>query len=163
MKTKIVKRELLVEIVKQLKSEGKKVISTSGCFDILHAGHVQYLREAKAKGDILVILLNSDKSVRTLKGPSRPIVCEEDRAYVLESLEMVDYICIFDEQTPCDLISRIQPDAVIKGGDYREKHIPEMDVVDTYGGTVEYVSLVEGHSTTNIIEKIKKQLKEEMK
>ena len=76
---------------------------------------------------------------------------------------MVDYICIFDEQTPCDLISRIQPDAVIKGGDYREKHIPEMDVVDTYGGTVEYVSLVEGHSTTNIIEKIKKQLKEEMK
>lgn len=163
MKTKIVKRELLVEIVKQLKSEGKKVISTSGCFDILHAGHVQYLREAKAKGDILVILLNSDKSVRTLKGPSRPIVCEEDRAYVLESLEMVDYICIFDEQTPCDLIRRIQPDAVIKGGDYRGKHIPEMDVVDIYGGTVEYVSLVEGHSTTNIIEKIKKQLKEEMK
>lgn len=163
MKTKLVKKEDLIGIVKRLKSEEKKVISTSGCFDILHAGHVQYLREAKAKGDILIIMLNSDESVRTLKGPSRPIVCEKDRAYVLESLEMVDYICIFDEQTPCDLIRRIQPDAVIKGGDYRGKHIPEMDVVDIYGGTVEYVSLVEGHSTTNIIEKIKKQLKEEMK
>ena len=161
MKTKIVKRESLVEIVKQLKSEGKRVISTSGCFDILHAGHVQYLREAKARGDILVIMLNSDLSVRTLKGSLRPIVCEEDRAYVLEALEMVDYICIFDEKTPCDLIQQIQPDAVIKGGDYQGKHIPEMDVVETYGGIVEYVSLVEGHSTTNIIEKIEKQCKEE--
>ena len=163
MKTKIVQRDSLIAIIKQLKNEGKRVISTSGCFDILHAGHVQYLREAKAKGDILVIMLNSDVSVRMLKGASRPIVCQEDRAYVLEALEMVDYICIFDEQTPCELIRQIQPDAVIKGGDYQGKHIPEMDVVDTYGGTVEYVSLVEGHSTTNIIEKIEKQLKEDIK
>lgn len=114
MKTKIVQRESLIAIIKQLKNEGKRVISTSGCFDILHAGHVQYLREAKAKGDILVIMLNSDVSVRMLKGASRPIVCQEDRAYVLEALEMVDYICIFDEQTPCELIRQIQPDAVIK-------------------------------------------------
>ena len=92
MKTKIVQRDSLIAIIKQLKNEGKRVISTSGCFDILHAGHVQYLREAKAKGDILVIMLNSDVSVRMLKGASRPIVCQEDRAYVLEALEMVLYI-----------------------------------------------------------------------
>lgn len=160
MKTKIVDRKSLAGIVEKLKAEGKKVISTSGCFDILHAGHVQYLREAKARGEVLVIMLNSDTSVRKLKGPTRPIVCETDRAYVLEALEMVDYICIFDEQTPCDLIREIKPDTVVKGGDYRGKHIPEMDVVDTYGGMVEYVSLVEGHSTTNIIEKIEKQYQE---
>lgn len=163
MKSKVVKREFLAEIIKQFKDEGKIVVSTSGCFDILHAGHVRYLREAKEKGDILVIMLNSDKSVRMLKGSSRPIVCEEDRAYILEALEMVDYICIFDEETPCDLIQQIQPNMVIKGGDYQGKHIPEMDVVDAYGGVVEYVSLVAGHSTTNIIEKIEKQMEERAK
>lgn len=137
------------------KSKGKKVVSTSGCFDIIHAGHVTYLEEAKARGDILIVLLNSDSSVRELKGVERPIVSEKERAIVLAGLSCVDYVCIFNENTPCTMISKLQPDSFIKGGDYKGMHIPEMDVMAPYGGKVEYVSMVDGCSSTNIIEKIK--------
>ena len=154
MENKIVSRSELKDIVKKLKVEGKKVVSTSGCFDILHAGHVTYLESAKEKGDILIVLLNSDSSVRRLKGEQRPIVPEKERAIVLAGLESVDYICIFDEDTPCSVVEEIQPSTVIKGGDYHGKWIPEMDSVAKYGGSVEYVQLVDGCSTTNIVKKV---------
>ena len=154
MKNKIVSRSELKDIVKKYKTEGKKVVSTSGCFDILHAGHVTYLESAKEKGDILIVLLNSDSSVRRLKGEQRPIVPEKERSIVLAGLESVDYICIFDEDTPCSVVEEIQPSTVIKGGDYKGKWIPEMDSVATYGGSVEYVQLVDGCSTTNIVNKV---------
>ena len=154
MENKIVSRTELKDIVKKLKVEGKKVVSTSGCFDILHAGHVTYLESAKEKGDILIVLLNSDSSVRRLKGEQRPIVPEKERAIVLAGLESVDYICIFDEDTPCSVVEEIQPSTVIKGGDYHGKWIPEMDSVAKYGGSVEYVQLVDGCSTTNIVKKV---------
>lgn len=161
MKNKIVTLKELIEVVKQNKGQGKKIVSTSGCFDILHAGHVEYLEAAKNMGDILIVMLNSDKSVHGLKGANRPIVNEVDRALVLSGLQAVDYVCLFDELTPCDMIRQIQPDIVVKGGDYAGKHIPEMDTVAVYGGKVEYVLLVEGHSTTDIVKKIEKQYEEQ--
>ena len=126
-----------------------------------HAGHVTYLEEARNKGDVLVVLLNSDSSVRKLKGETRPIVPQEERAIVLAGLACVDYICIFSEKTPCSIIDVIQPDIVVKGGDYDGKWIPEMDSVALYGGRVEYVSLVNGCSTTNIVKKIENLVREE--
>lgn len=160
MKNKIVSQTDLKKIVKDLKTCGKRIVSTSGCFDILHSGHVEYLEAAKDKGDCLIVMLNTDNSIKKLKGKTRPIVNEKDRAIVLSGLESVDYICFFDELTPCGLIQEIQPDIVIKGGDYQGKHIPEMDTVSVYGGKVDYVLLVDGHSTTNIINKIENQCKE---
>lgn len=155
MKEKIVDLDTLIQRTAEAKAQGKKIVSTSGCFDLLHAGHVTYLEDAKRKGNILVVLLNSDISVQKLKGPERPIMPEEARAIVIAGLECVDYVCLFSQPTPCEIIARFKPDVVIKGGDYYRKHIPEMDTVAEYGGTVEYVSLVEGCSSTNIIEKIK--------
>ena len=155
MKGKIVDIDTLIQRIYEERVKGKRVVSTSGCFDIIHAGHVTYLEEAKAKGDVLVVLLNSDISVRELKGTERPIVPEQERAVVIAGLGCVDFVCFFDELTPCDLILRFKPDVVIKGGDYEGKHIPEMDVLSEYGGHVEYVSLIDGCSSTNIIEKIK--------
>ena len=155
MKSKILSLSDMARKINELKSEGKKVVSTSGCFDIVHAGHVTYLEEAKTKGDVLIVLLNSDSSVRRLKGDNRPIVNEEERATVIAGLGCVDYVCLFDESTPCEMISKLQPDIFIKGGDYQGKHIPEMDVMSLYGGKVEYVSMIDGCSSTNIIEKIK--------
>lgn len=155
LRDKIVTLEQLENRMRQARLQGKIIVFTSGCFDILHAGHVAYLEEAKAKGDILVILLNSDQSVRELKGSMRPIVPEEERAIVIAGLASVDYVCIFSDQTPCGIIDRIQPDIVIKGGDYAGKQIPEMDSAAAYGGRVEYVNLVDGCSTTNIVEKIR--------
>lgn len=155
IRDKIVTLEQLEAAVKSARQQEKKIVSTSGCFDILHAGHVTYLEEAKARGDLLVVLLNSDSSVRELKGSTRPIVPEGERAVVIAGLESVDYVCIFPDKTPCGVIGKIQPDIVIKGGDYAGKHIPEMDSVSAYGGRVEYVSIVGGCSTTNIVEKIK--------
>lgn len=155
MRNKIVALETLEEMIKELHTKGRKVISTSGCFDIIHAGHIAYLEEAAGKGDVLVVLLNSDSSVRGIKGAGRPIVPQQERASVIAGLECVDYVCIFDEYTPCNAIAELQPDIFIKGGDYRGKHIPEMDVLSEYGGKVEYVSMVQGCSSTAIIDKIR--------
>lgn len=160
MTNKILDRNTLKKEIDRLKHAGKRIVSTSGCFDILHSGHVEYLEEAKMRGDILVVMLNSDSSVRQLKGKSRPIIAQTDRAIVIAGLEAVDYVCIFDEITPCALIGEIQPDIVIKGGDYQGTHIPEMDAAAAYGGRVDYVLLVEGHSTTNIVKKIEELCKE---
>lgn len=152
---KIVCEEELRVIIDKCKNQGLKVVTTSGCFDILHAGHVMYLAEAKERGDVLVVLLNSDMSVRELKGIQRPVVPQDERACVLSGLESVDYVCIFNDRTPCRIIENVKPDIVVKGGDYQGKHIPEMDTVSLYGGVVEYVHLKEGCSSTSIIEKIK--------
>lgn len=154
MKDKVIDAGKLQLIVNTSKNQGKKVVATSGCFDIIHAGHVTYLEEAAAKGDVFVIFLNSDSSVRTLKGALRPIVPQKERAIVLAGLGCVDYVCIFDDVTPCSMIDKVRPDSFIKGGDYEGQWIPEMDSVKKYGGSVEYVTMVDGCSTTNIIEKI---------
>lgn len=162
MKSKIVDVETLKIIVQEQKTLGKKVVATSGCFDIVHAGHVTYLEEAATKGDVFVIFLNTDKSVRGLKGESRPIVTERERAIVIAGLGCVNYVCTFDESTPCAIIDKVKPDSFIKGGDYEGKWIPEMDSVKKYGGHVEYVSMIDGCSTTNIIQKIEGMLKGEI-
>ena len=136
----------------ELKARGKKIIFTNGCFDILHAGHVRYLETAKSYGDILILGLNSDRSVRTLKGETRPINKQLDRAYILAALEAVDYVVIFDEDTPYDLIKATKPHVLVKGGDYKGKEVVGQDIADE----LKLVQFVDGKSTTKTIEKIQK-------
>ena len=135
-------------------NQNKKIVFTNGCFDILHIGHKRYLQQAAALGDILVIGVNSDDSVRRLKGPSRPVNGEQDRAEMLSALGFVDYVVIFDEDTPYELIKKIQPDVLVKGGDYKPEEVVGRDIVEARGGRLELIQLVEGKSTTNIINKI---------
>ena len=132
----------------------KKIVFTNGCFDIIHAGHVRYLTAAKNFGDVLIVGLNSDSSVRQLKGASRPINNQADRAEVLLALKPVDYVIIFDELTAENLISKVKPDVYVKGGDYSLETLPEAKIVQSYGGRVELVNLVAGKSTSKIIKKI---------
>jgi glycerol-3-phosphate cytidylyltransferase len=148
----------LEELIKLLNSKERKskVVFTNGCFDLIHLGHVRYLKEAKNLGDILVVGVNSDESVRRLKGEGRPILPQEARAEIVSSFFFVDYVVIFGEETPEKLISLLKPDIHVKGGDYKEKEIPERRIVESYGGKVVLVDLIEGYSTTSIIEKIKK-------
>lgn len=131
-----------------------KIVFTNGCFDIIHAGHVRYLIAAKNFGDVLIVGLNSDNSVRKLKGSSRPINNQADRAEVLLALKPVDYAIIFDELTAENLIAQVKPDIYVKGGDYTLDTLPEAKIVQSYGGRVEFVKLVAGKSTSNIIKKI---------
>ncbi len=133
---------------------GKTIVFTNGCFDILHAGHVRYLNQAKALGDILIIGLNSDDSVRRLKGESRPVHSEQDRAFVLLGLKAVDAVVVFNEDTPLNLIETILPDVLVKGGDWSLDKIVGRDVVEKHGGKVQTISFLEGRSTTNTIKKI---------
>jgi len=137
-------------ITQELKHKNKNIVFTNGCFDILHAGHVRYLETAKSFGDVLIVGLNSDQSVRTLKGESRPINAEHDRAYILAALEAVDYVVIFEQDTPYDLIKLIKPHTLVKGGDYEGKSVVGQDIVDE----LKLVQFVEGKSTTKTIEKI---------
>ena len=152
---KIIERDKLEDLVKVLRSNNKMIVATNGCFDILHAGHVRYLKKSKAFGDVLIVGLNSDKSVRSIKGPTRPINYENDRAEVLCALESVDYVVLFDEDSPKDLLEIIKPNIYTKGADYTLKTLPEADVVLKNNGWVEFIELVEGKSTTKIIDKIK--------
>lgn len=138
-----------------LRKGGKKVVFTNGCFDILHAGHVTYLEKAKAQGDVLVLGLNTDESVRRLKGPERPINNELDRARVVGGLRAVDYVVFFGENTAEAVIAQVRPDVYVKGGDYTLDTLPEAKIVQSYGGKVAFIDMVEGRSTTNIIKKIK--------
>ncbi len=135
---------------------GKKVVFTNGCFDILHVGHVKYLQEAKSQGDILVVGINADASVRKLKGEERPIQNEVDRGEVLSALACVDYVAIFEEDTPENLIKLIKPDVLVKGGDWKVDQIVGSDFVMSYGGKVKSLQFVQGKSTTNIVSKILK-------
>ena len=134
--------------------EGKKVVFTNGCFDILHRGHVSYLNEAKSLGDVLVIGLNSDASVKRLKGESRPVNSEQDRKFVLENLKAVDYVFIFEQDTPLELIQQVKPDVLVKGGDWKPEQIVGSDFVLQNGGQVKSLNFIDGFSTTSTIEKI---------
>ena len=135
-------------------NEAKKIVFTNGCFDILHVGHKRYLQQAASLGDILVVAVNSDDSVRRLKGPSRPINGELDRVEMLSALAFIDYVTVFDEDTPYELIKKIQPDVLVKGGDYKPEEVVGRDIVEARGGRLELIPFVEGKSTTNIINKI---------
>lgn len=135
----------------------KKIVFTNGCFDILHVGHKRYLQQAATLGDILVVGVNSDASVKRLKGPSRPVNNEQDRAEMLSAMGFIDYVVIFDEDTPYELIKKIQPDVLVKGGDYKPEEVVGRDIVLARGGKLELISFVEGKSTTNIINKVKSE------
>jgi D-beta-D-heptose 7-phosphate kinase/D-beta-D-heptose 1-phosphate adenosyltransferase len=152
--SKITPRNELKSTVDRLKREGKKVVFTNGCFDILHAGHTRYLREARKLGDALILALNSDSSVRSIKGPMRPIVPEAERAEVVAALDSVDYVTVFDELTPLELIEFLRPDVIVKGGDWAEKDIVGAEAVRKWGGRVAIMPEIEGASTTNIIDKV---------
>jgi len=152
--SKITPRNELKAKIDRLKREGKKVVFTNGCFDILHAGHTRYLREARKLGDTLILALNSDSSVRSIKGPMRPIVPEAERAEVVAALDSVDYVTVFDELTPLELIEFLRPDVIVKGGDWAEKDIVGAETVRKWGGRVAIMPEIEGASTTNIIDKV---------
>ena len=136
------------------KLSGQKIVFTNGCFDILHRGHVEYLTEAKACGDKLVTALNSDSSVRGLKGDPRPIQSQEDRAVILDALESVDLVVIFDQETPAEIIKKLLPDVLVKGGDYTPDTIVGADIVTENGGEIKVIPFRSGHSTSSVIEKI---------
>jgi len=142
--------------IAKLKSEGKKIVFTNGVFDIIHRGHIEYLNEAKALGDYLVVGLNADASVRRLKGDTRPVNKENDRKFVMENLKAVDDVIIFTEDTPYNLILKIIPDILVKGGDWKEEQIVGSDIVKQNGGKVMSLKFVTDYSTTGIIEKILK-------
>jgi|TARA_B100000902_G_scaffold342108_1_gene345959 D-beta-D-heptose 7-phosphate kinase/D-beta-D-heptose 1-phosphate adenosyltransferase len=147
----------IISAINTDRKDSKKIVFTNGCFDILHVGHIRYLSEAKSLGDILVIGINSDKSVKELKGPSRPINSLSDRALILSELRYVDYVVSFEEQTPLELIKIIMPDILVKGGDYTvETVVGASEVIDS-GGQVKLLQFHDGYSSTNYIDKIKKQ------
>ncbi|HEY6872624.1 MAG TPA: D-glycero-beta-D-manno-heptose-7-phosphate kinase [Geobacteraceae bacterium] len=151
---KIKNREVLAAIIAEERQQGKRTVFTNGCFDLLHVGHVKYLQKARSMGDLLVLGLNSDASVRRLKGDTRPLIGEQERAQLLAALDCVDYVVIFDEDTPLRLIETLRPQVLVKGGDYTPEGVVGKDLVESYGGRVELVEFVDGKSTTNIIEKI---------
>jgi len=150
---KILDRKILKEKLDTLRWQGKKIAFTNGCFDILHVGHIRYLREAKKTADILVVAINSDSSVRTLKGEKRPLVGEQERAEILAALEFVDYVTIFSELNPRELINLLQPNILIKGGDWSEEKVIGREEIKKWGGKVIIIPQIAGKSTTNIVEK----------
>ena len=154
MREKIIKRDELKEKVQALKKAGKTIVFTNGCFDLLHVGHVRYLNAARAEGDVLVVGLNSDHSVREIKGPRRPIVPENERAEVLASLACVDFVTLFDEPDPMVTIRSLVPDVLVKGADWDADAIVGRDGVEAAGGRVVRVPLTQGASTTRTIERI---------
>ena len=152
--SKVKTREELLQIVKKLKSKGNKIVTTNGIYDILHVGHTQLLNTAKSFGDILILAINTDASTKRYKGPKRPINTESERAELAANLSAVDYVVLFDEDTPKELLNEIQPNIHVKGGDYKESDLPESKIVQKYGGEIKIVKLVEGKSSTNTITKI---------
>jgi D-beta-D-heptose 7-phosphate kinase/D-beta-D-heptose 1-phosphate adenosyltransferase len=152
--SKILDREALITERNRLRREGLRLVFTNGCFDLLHPGHVRYLRQARALGDALVVALNSDPSVRALKGPTRPILNQQERAEIIAALEFVDYVVIFDDETPRSLIAELTPDVLVKGGDWGLDQIVGRDEVEAAGGRVLSLPYVEGLSTTDIIGRI---------
>ena len=150
----LTKEEIVLQ-VRQAKTQGKSVVFTNGCFDILHAGHVRYLNAAGELGDVLIVGLNSDESVRRLKGPERPVNSQEDRAEVLAALRAVSHVVVFSEATAEDLVRLLQPDIYVKGGDYSIERLPEANIVASYGGKTVLIPEVPGRSTTNTIKRMK--------
>ncbi len=156
LSTKIITKDQLATLLHLLKFKGKKIVFSNGCFDILHRGHIEYLAKASSLGDCMIIGLNTDASVKRLKGHNRPVQDEVSRAMVMASLRFVDYVVLFDEDTPYDLIQFIKPDILVKGSDYKEDDIVGADIVKKNGGKVVTIDLVDGYSTTSIIERSKK-------
>ncbi len=151
---KIKSLEVLSPLIAAEKNRGKRIVFTNGCFDLLHAGHVKYLQKARSLGDLLVLGLNSDSSVRRLKGAKRPLIDQDERAHLLAALDCIDYVTVFDEDTPLELITALKPHILAKGGDYSLDEVVGRDIVESYGGHVELVTFVDGKSTTNIIERV---------
>jgi D-beta-D-heptose 7-phosphate kinase/D-beta-D-heptose 1-phosphate adenosyltransferase len=151
---KILSKDDLKKAVEKQKKEGKRIVFNNGCFDILHAGHARYLNEAKKLGDILVLAINSDASVQSIKGKQRPLIPQDERAYVVASLKAVDYVTIFDEDTPLHLIEYLRPHILVKGGDWTEETVVGGEQVKEWGGSVVIMPQLKGISTTNIIMKI---------
>lgn len=154
---KIRGREALRETLDAERQQGRQVVFTNGCFDLLHVGHVKYLQKARRLGDLLVLGLNSDDSIRRLKGENRPLIGQEERAHILAALDCIDYLVVFDEDTPLELVKTLRPDILVKGGDYTPEGVVGKEIVESYGGRVELITFVDGKSTTNIIEKILQQ------
>ncbi|MBW2610188.1 MAG: D-glycero-beta-D-manno-heptose 1-phosphate adenylyltransferase [Deltaproteobacteria bacterium] len=142
--------------IDRLKAEGKKIVFTNGCFDILHPGHIRYLYAARELGDYLIVAVNSDKSVQTIKGPDRPMLPQDQRTEMLAAFGFVDAVVIFDEDNPLNVIKHLMPDILVKGGDWKEDEIIGADVVKAAGGEVRRISFVSGFSTSDIIQKIKR-------
>jgi D-beta-D-heptose 7-phosphate kinase/D-beta-D-heptose 1-phosphate adenosyltransferase len=151
---RVISRAELIEVRRELKKNGRRIVFTNGCFDLLHRGHIEYLAKAKSLGDILIVGLNADDSVRRLKGPNRPITPQEDRAAILAALAVVDYVCIFDEDTPYELIRAVVPDILVKGADWTVDDVVGKDIVEAAGGSVHTIEFLPNRSTTNIIQKI---------
>lgn len=160
MTTKVLSREELLSALADERATGKRIVFTNGCFDLMHVGHTRYLQAAKALGDVLVVGVNSDASVRTLdKGPDRPIVSQAQRAEVLGALDCVDFVTIFDESNPLQLIAAVQPDVLVKGGDWGIDLIVGREIVEARGGVVKTVPLVPGLSTTSLLQRIRSSTK----
>ncbi len=157
MQSKIRESDELRAIVAQAKTEGKKVVFTNGCFDLLHRGHLYLLREARKLGDILIVALNSDSSVKKIKGSSRPILSQTDRTELIAALEMVDYVTTFDEPDPYDIIKELKPNVLVKGGDWAKDKIVGREIVEEDGGKIAIIPYLEGYSTTQIIERMRKR------
>ncbi|MBR1754814.1 D-glycero-beta-D-manno-heptose 1-phosphate adenylyltransferase [bacterium] len=152
---KLINRSEIKKLVSDLQMQGKTVVATNGCFDILHVGHVRYLQETKKCADYSVVLLNSDKSVKLIKGENRPINNENDRAEILCALSCVDFVVMFDETSPRNLLDEIKPDVYTKGADYTMETLPEADIMKKNNIAVKFITFVEGKSTTNTINKMK--------
>lgn len=158
---KIKKRDALKLLLDDRRGRGKTIVFTNGCFDLLHVGHVKYLQKARQLGDLLVLGLNSDASIRRLKGPKRPLIGQEERAHILAALDCIDFVVIFDEDTPLELIDALRPHILVKGGDYTPEGVVGKKIVESYGGRVELIQFVDGRSTTNIIDKILQEYRDE--
>ena len=157
MKDKILSIEEMLAERTRLRAAGARLVFTNGVFDLLHVGHVRYLSEARALGDALVVAINSDRTVRELKGPSRPVFEQDERAEIMAALRVVDYVVVFDNVSPRSLISQLLPDVLVKGGDYRLDEIHGREEVEAAGGKVVALPFVDGASTTSLISRIKKQ------
>ena len=152
---KLIEQSKIEELANQIRRQNKTIVATNGCFDILHVGHVRYLKKSKEFGDVLIVGLNSDVSVKSIKGPNRPINNENDRVEVLCALNSVDYVVLFDEKSPVDLLDKIKPNIYTKGADYTLNTLPEADVILKNNGWVEFIDFVVGKSKTKIIDKMK--------
>lgn len=157
MNKKIKSLTALKKIVHALRQKNKKIVFTNGCFDLLHRGHVDYLKKAKALGDVLVVALNSDSSVKRLKGKHRPVTAQKDRAEILSSLEFVDFITIFGQDTPLSVIKELQPDVLVKGADWEKNKVVGGKFVESYGGKVRVIKYLKGYSTSGLLSVIAKQ------
>jgi D-beta-D-heptose 7-phosphate kinase/D-beta-D-heptose 1-phosphate adenosyltransferase len=151
---KIHDRQRLAVLLDERRARGERVVFTNGCFDLLHVGHVKYLQAARKLGDLLVLGLNTDASIRRLKGPKRPLIGQDERAHILAALDCIDYVVIFDEDTPLELIAALKPEILVKGADYSPEEVVGKELVESWGGRVELIQFVDGKSTSTLINKI---------